>query len=226
MGLPLLLPMWHQTTVSAERASALDYSAFASEAFRPAAWLNGMFFPFARLSPADSGRTFAEVASPVSLPHPGYVTIGLGLVALIAVARRRVPESDRRVLIAFFVLAACAAAWTLGWIAQLVYLVPVLNRFRWLFKLQAFVGFFIVAIGAAGLDLAANRLRSRRRRLAFVSAAIILNVVALMHLNLSHRNRGFFEHLDPVPLTEPLAVAPPSGRFLSIGWRAGVGGRA
>ncbi|MEO8198005.1 MAG: hypothetical protein ABI689_14910 [Thermoanaerobaculia bacterium] len=225
IGLPLLLPMWHQTTVSAERAQALSYSTFASEAFRPVAWLNGTLFPFARLSAADPGRTFVEVASPVSLPHTGYVTIGLGLVALIAVARRRVPESRRRVLIAFFVLAACAAAWTLGWIAPLVYFVPVLNRFRWLFKVQAFVGFFIVAVGAAGLDMAADRIQSRRRRLAFVSAAIILNVVALMHLNLLHRYRGFFEHLDPVPLTEPLAAAPLSGRFLSIGWHGGVGGQ-
>lgn len=226
LGLPLLLPMWHQTTVSAERARALDYSKFASEAFRPAAWLNGIFWPFSRLSAVDSGRTFAEVASPVSLPHPGYMTMGLGLIALIAVARRRVPESSRSVLIAFFVLAACAAAWTLGWIAPLVYLVPVLNRFRWLFKLQAFVGFTLVSVGAIGLDLAANRIRAGRRRLVFVSSAILLNVVALLHLNLSHRYRGFFEHLDPVPLSEPLAAAPLSGRFLSIGWRGGVGGRA
>jgi hypothetical protein len=114
-------------------------------------------------------------------------------------------------------VAAIALVWSLGWLNPLLVHLPIVNRFRWPFKLMLMVSFFLVVVGALGLD--ATHLASRGRRwlapgLALFQAAAL---GALLRLD---GPRGFMEHLDPLPLDARLASGLSEGRVLSVGYSA------
>jgi len=212
LGLPLLMPMWNQTQQSVERSVPLPFSIYLSEPFPIGSWLNGVVAPWTRLFD-PTGADFVERASPAGLSHLGY----LSLFLIPLVFRRRTGEAhDDGPWFAFGLLAAVALLWAFGIVARPIYWIPVLNRFRWSFKLLALANFFLCWLAAAGLQ---RWLATRRPKTAtsLAPALVLLQFANLLVLNATHGQRGFRQHTDPVPLTEPRVADFGLDRIASVG---------
>ncbi len=212
LGLPLLLPMWHQTTLSVERSEPLRLDVYLSQPFPVGAWLNGVVAPWTRWFDR-TGADFVELASPVGLSHVGYLSL---LLIPLALRRRASGVRDDGPWLAFGLLAGLALLWAFGIVARPIYWIPVLNRFRWSFKLLALANFFLCWLAAAGLQ---RWLATRRPNTAalLAPALVLLQFANLLVLNATHDHRGFRRHTDPVPLAEPRVADFGADRVASIG---------
>jgi hypothetical protein len=223
LGLPLLLPVWHQSSVSVERGRALPWDEFAANAFTPGTWLNGVLFPFARVASRAANNGFVDYASPAGLAHLGYVPLALAAVFLVRRARGRTlaaPETAAAFWPVAAALALIALLWAFGALSPALHHVPLLDRFRWPFKMLAFVNFFLGWLAAGALD-ACTRESVRAR---FVGGlAVVLQVVNLVGVSVGHSFRGNYRHADPVPLVEPRAAELSDGRLFTIATPLGLG---
>lgn len=225
LAAPLLAPMAHLTQNSGERATRLAPEAAAAGSIRPLTWLAGLIDPFTRrLRSPSVEHYYTEVGSPPSLPHLGWPALLFGLLAVVALARRGALASGQRSVAAVCAaLAALALAWSFGWLAPVVTHLPVLNRFRWHFRLLPYFALFALALGGFGLDAARRRLQSRAGQVV-LAALCFLQIAGLWLLNLRHDYRGFLAHSDPLPLDEPWRAALAKGRVATLG-NYGSGGR-
>ena len=214
--LPLVMPMWGQIVASVYRSEALGFHTFRDGALRFAEYVNGTFFPFARLYDIPEIRLFLDQV-PASFTHLGYAVLALIVIHVIAGRRHTLP-ARRRLLDVSLGLGIVGILWATGVLSPLLYWIPVLNRFRWPFKTHAFAAFFLLFIAAAGLDWILRR-RWRWSRAAVI-AILAFQTTNLWFLDLRFPKHGFLEHLDPVPLQEPLADELRTGRYISIGYEA------
>ena len=212
LGLPLLLPMGYQTTLSADRAVPLTYAEYSANAFRLDTWSNGVLFPFARLAPRTDDNAFIDYSSPAGLAHLGYIPLVLAALALRRQWRRRrasvpmdSPANDPFWPVAAF-LALVALLWALGILALPIYYVPVLNRFRWPFKMLGFANFFFAWLAARELHLEVSTPTRPRRAFALGALVVLLRAGNLVGVNLGHSFRGNLRHADSIPLSEPRAA--------------------
>ena len=216
-SLPILLPMWHQATISAARRQALAKGEFEWGAFDLVSWFSGLLNPF---SNARYNARAAITAVPY-LSHIGYLTVVLIGVGVIAFFRKAL---DARRMKYFFICWAGALVslfWSVNAYAEILYAIPVLNRFRWPFKLQIHTAFFLVAMATVGLAWLLGVFKSRGAARAVFAAAIVATLANFLALYLLRPPRLFLTHQESIPLVEPLQEQLNEGRLISIGYRSG-----
>jgi len=217
-SLPLLLPMWHQATISAARKEALAKWEFEWGAFDLVSWFSGLLNPF---SNARYARVPITAWLPRSLPylsHIGYLTLVLIGVGLIAFFRKAL---DARRMKYFFICWAGALVslfWSINAYADIMYAIPVLNRFRWPFKLQLHTAFFLVAMATVGLAWLLGLFQSRWAARSVFTAALLATLANFLALYLLRPPRLFRTHQESIPLVEPLEEQLKEGRLISIGY--------
>jgi hypothetical protein len=221
LSLPLVIPMWTQAQRSAYRTGSLSDRGLRTCSIAPAQLLNGLVFPFRRLY--DTGRgEWCETTLPASFVHQGYlVTL---LLAAYPWLRRRLPAEQRRVFDASLVIALLLVLAMMGWLTYFIAMIPVANRFRWPFKFFPFANLLLVMVAAAGFDVLLAKLRAGLRRIAGAAVLIAVQAVNVTALDLTFPSQGFFEHLDPVPLQEPLKERFGAGRIVTMGWKESTKG--
>ncbi len=200
IGMPMLLPVWAQTLISLQRARPLLYEVFSALHLSPYQWFVGQFCPFIPW-PARTGHISG------ALPYLSYIGFLPALLPLGAARLWRKNTRLRPYLLASGIGFAAAFLWATNLIGPLIYLIPVLNRFRWPFKLIYFAGFFECLIAALALS------QFSRRRQMTVLAVAIANGIAIFGFTPNHawRIRKY-----PVPISTPWRASLRHGRYAMI----------
>ncbi len=200
LGMPMLLPVWAQAANSLERARPLYYWVFSALKLTPYQWFVGQFCPFIPW-PAKSDYISA------SLPYLSYIGFLPALLPLGAARLWRKNHSLRPYLLASGICFALAFLWCTNLIGPLIYYVPVLNRFRWPFKVVYFAGFFECLIAAIVLN------QFQRRWQMAALAVGVANWIAVFGFMPNHawRIRKY-----PIPIVSPWQSSLRHGRYVMI----------
>jgi preprotein translocase subunit SecE len=218
-SLPLLLPMWHQTTISAFRKQALSWEAFRIGAFTIGYWLSGLFNPFSNTHYANTPIVNWLQRSLPYLSHIGYATLALIGIGMVAFFRDALDETRKKYCSVCLAGALVSFLWSINAYAGIVYLIPVLNRLRWPFKLQLHTAFFLVVVAAIGLAWLLGALKNQWAARSVFAAATVATFANFLLLYLVLPARTFRTHLESVPLAEPLRERLGEGRMLTVGYR-------
>lgn len=215
LSLPLLLPMWYLAQISADRGAPLPYAEFSSDPNNLLLWLQGLALPVPALWMLKNWipRFLCPCASR-ELLLPCYAAVGwvMAFFAGWLVAARRFFTAVPRQKAAAIVLVV-ALAWSLGLFNRLLYIMPVLNRFRTNFKLVLFVNFALITLGATGYRAYEER---SARKAYFFPAALILSLGWFAFLYMALPVRTFTHFTETLPLHAPLAGPDTSGRIVAL----------
>ena len=221
LSLPLLLPMLNQVGRSSERSGALPYRVFAGQALPIGVLANGLLAPWSRLARDTHAAPFLELGAPPGATHLGYLPLVCILAPLVVGIRRR--SSLRRWWIAFVAAAAVSLAWALGLLLPIIYHVPLLNRFRWPFKLDFFFGFGFVVASSIGLSMLVRKAGPSRKWLGVLAAAVLIHGLNLVWADQAGRNQGVSPHADSLPLKAEVEFDWHGGRVATFGFDAKIG---
>jgi hypothetical protein len=200
LGLPLLLPMWAEVGRSLDRSTPLSYAEFSGLHVSPIWWAFGQLFVFIRLR---LPRDYIQA----SIPYLSYIGYFASLLPLGAgVLWKKRPQS-RPWIIASGACFLLAFLWCSNIMGPLIFRMPVLNRFRWPFKLVFFAGFFQCLVAALALML----LRKRWQRIAI--GGFIANWIVVFCFLPNHAWR--IREYRP-PLKPPWQENVENGRYIII----------
>ena len=215
-ALPLLLPMLHQMTISADRARPLRYAAFHNGPNRFILWLQGLVWP-------ASGEWFLRLKGPLaavlknrcwldfflpSLSHAGIIAVPLVVFALAARRPGNWTPHTKKALL----LLLIALGWSLGFFDRAIYLLPVLNRFRYPYKLLFFANFAFVWLAALGLEAALEHPVLKK----LLPALIAITLLNFGLLYMWGPKRQVMQHRGAVPVPSP-AAGLGEGRVAAFG---------
>jgi len=219
--MPLLLPMWNAMKASAFRGQGMSVIRLSSCRISLPQLVNGLFTPFTRWY-EPLGPEWCENYFEPSYTHQGFPATLL-LLAYPWV-RRKYAKETRRVTDACFVAGIFLMLGALGLLAPISSVIPIANRFRWPFKFFGFANFLLVAVCTApAFDALLARLKTSSRRSAVTIVFVAAQFVNLLVLDISFPRQAFFEHLDNVPLREPLQGRLAGTRTVGVGCRGMVG---
>ncbi len=217
LSLPLLLPMWNQMLISGERSGRTPLGNFFSLYFPIDQLLLGFFFPF--LQPDKNTRyPFMNL---LNLSHIGYLTVSLlliGIVLLFISRARKSPLYPAKMSV-FIIPAILAALWTTSLEFNcVIYLIPILNRFRWSFKLVFFLDFYLIVIAAFALAVIVKHFPKKEfAKNVMISIMITVQVFNFIFLYTATPIKSFtVNYNDRLPLEEPLKDELTPGRILSV----------
>ncbi len=217
LALPLVLPMWQQTRQSV-RNGPIDYDTFVSGSTILPLWLKGLTDPY-------EGHVFQSISF-VGLACLAFVLVAAVFLVLAIVRRSWVAARRRRLLIVLCVLGVFSFLWAGSiLVPRIIYQIPILNRFRWPYKLLIQFSLFLIAFASCGLDLlldALGRMRLLRGRRIFLDSAaiclIVIQIIQFGFLYYAHPVRALRIHRETVPWSEPLKDQLTGGRILSVGF--------
>ena len=174
--LPMLLPMWRVMNSSSERSGSLDLEVFLDHKYDIRSWLIGVLFPFSQIDGYEAKNTFEEIA--INASHYGYVLFFASVFFLLLVVKMIRNGEQRkisRVAVGAFIVLVIGTLWQCSeTFNRIFYYVPILNRFRWPYKLNVEVMFFAVLLGAFALNELTKEVKINRKRIA----AIVLIAVS------------------------------------------------
>lgn len=211
---PFLFQGVRETALSSNRNSSLSWEEYTYGSFDLMMWLNGLVSPL-----RDVGLKYWNEQNFIA--HIGYLPL-IFIVLTVFWLRK---ERDKKYVVIFFSLALFTLLWAGNtFVTELIYNVPVFNKFRTPFKLAFFTSFFLVVISTFGADWLYKRISPVTFKGFFVApylfkALLTLHIVNFMIMYAGVPLRTFMEFKDPVPLVEPLQemLKRESGRVLSVG---------
>lgn len=237
LSMPLLLPMWNLMQISYGRSSPLPFGNFADLYLDFSVLLRNLVFPF---------QDYQQILHPVhlkptinlaNLGHAGYLTlllvaIGTGYALASLFRTKRIHSSQLGLM--FSVLLLISACWTSSLTFNyLIYQLPILNRFRWPFKVMIFFDFYLVFLAAVVfrnilqqpcLEQALRTKIPQPKYRAWISSVVVLAVLISQLINYAviyaikpFQHFGYMQN-DLIPLNEPLSDILSNGRILSLGF--------
>ena len=218
--MPLLLPGFERMVNSAGRASALYYEVFISGGTNIEAFISGLLRPF-------EFHGFLQFTSFV-----GRLTLVLCVICGIAVTAmvlRKKKNPFTKYLIAIFVMALFCFLWQTNIIAPVMYRIPIINRFRWHYKLQLLFFFYLTAFAAIGYSLSCvaieNLVKKRAKLIISLLAYLIIAIQTTEFIQVYaftyDRPLSLRTWEDSPPFEEPLAYLLSGGRYISVGFDFG-----
>ncbi len=222
----LVLPYQLATAASVRRAGALTYGAFNQFAYSPLEWILSAVHPFVRDPYYYARPPLAWGARAMRhLAFAGWVTLAAPIAALAlglpkgALARRHWQPAPTATVACLVI----ALLWSWGALSPVLYFVPVLNRFRWPFRVNLFAELFLVLITAFALTwLLRTWHASPGRKRAAATLCVVIQLVSFAALYWLFPMRSFNarRHLERPPLVEPLAEVLGDERYMSLGYPA------
>lgn len=219
LSLPLLLPMWHLTTISAGRSEPLQFHIFVNQFFPADQLLKGLLYPFMQV---DEG-VYASFRNMVNLSHIGYITFFLVLFGIVDryITRRNTIKLESVKLSVFTLPALFAFLWSTNWLFNyLIYQIPILNRFRWPFKLIFYFDFYLIVIAALILSFIIGQRPWKsitKNTLLIVLLTIQVSNFVFLYTETPYKDFGE-HHGDILPLEEKLKNKLIDGRIISLGF--------
>lgn len=205
---PFLLPVLHQIGLSADRKAPLTLEYYSANGYDWLHWLNGVFTPF-------NTKYYSWCEQPY-ISHIGWLTL------LFCIAAFWQKDTNRKLVVAFTILAIFSFLWASGTIVtNLFYYIPFYNRQRYPFKLAFFTSFFLIMVASFGFDYWYQRVkvlsvRGLKVGTALLALAIVFHVGNFAAFHLSSPQRIFIQHYENVPYDEPLKEVLKDGRMVSI----------
>lgn len=223
LSAPMFMPTIAHMPQTADRAGIMDYKAFTTNPLPLKAWLYGQTNPF-----SDSGTVMDDLRPLYkkhfalnlshSIAHLGYITLA-GL-ALCLLYRREL--AGGRISMSLGLSALVCLLWAANAFAPLEYKLPLLNRFRWHFKIGLLTSFYLTALGALGLAALYKRLVNRPLAAAALWLALPLCAANALAVLLARPDRSFSPSPDSIPLSEPHREQLAEGRIFSLGYVSGT----
>lgn len=210
-SLPFLVPYWYGAQNSF-RETRITYQIFSSESFDILKWSFGLIYPFAGHF-LDLETFWRNLHN---LSHIGYINLFLAMIALYLLFTKK-ESKNKAMLIVFWAAFLFSLLWASGALDPIIYNIPILNRFRWHFKLVAFVNFYLSLLSAFGLMFLLNHNEKLKKRL-FPALLIIqtLNMICLYTVS-PIRSFNTLPHKEKIPLYEPLKEELSSSRIITLG---------
>jgi len=211
-SLPLVLPLWHQAAISSDRAAPLSYAGFSSGANRLVLWLQGLLWPAAGAWAAKlSNRSWLDYYLPC-LSHAGILAAVFAAKTLLFKKPRDYSALEKTAVCLLLV----ALGWSCGAFNKILYLLPVMNRFRYNFKLMLFANFWLITLGALSWNAFADGFSEAKKRM-FYGCAFGLTLLNFGALYFIAPPRYIMRHNGPVPIPALAPFPLTNGRIVSIG---------
>lgn len=225
-ALPLLLPMWNQMNNSALRASPLPFEEFSMEIFDIGQWLIGLVNPFYNVTEdmiwayrRHINLTFVGYTMLLLLVFMSVYWIGYVINRIKRNPIERETIKSCKLYTLAFIPGITAFLFSASYaVNRIVYLIPILNRFRFQFKFQVFTVFFIIIAGCTGLKLLSRKISGIIRpwlKSMLTIIIILLQIAGFSILYIIGPPRNFGTHKDLPPLHEPIAEVFGNDRYLS-----------
>lgn len=195
-SLPLMLPMLDLMSIS-ERSDKLSFEEFTDTGFK-----------------ADVG--FCGLISIL------FSIVGIVLVAF-AIARRREVKTYRKE-VAGIIAALPVGIITLLWMCsiafnRIIYLIPILNRFRWAHKLTIITVSAVIIISSLAMTVIEHYLKSKHSNvLNFVQVSLLIfQVISLLGVfMLTPLKTNAIIRTSEVPFKEEFAESLSNGRYVPV----------
>jgi hypothetical protein len=212
LALPMLLQAAHQVGMSFDRQTELSLAAYTAFSYNLTYWFKGLVLPF--LEPE-----YKTMGEQHFISHVGYLTLLFAGGALFTIRNR-----ERGLYVALVaVVGGIALLWASdSFVTRILYYIPVVNRFRWPFKLGFFVSFYLIMLGTFGFGQFRDTIR-RSGWYGLRSVTVLTTVLLLLHLMnfvMIHAvlpQHMLSRHEDAVPFDEPLKGTLHDGRIVSVG---------
>lgn len=205
---PILVPALDSITNSDARAGALSLSEFSYLNLSLLQWLKGLIYPFT----AYTGQ-IAEMKQMDKLSYLGYLP--LLLIGWKLTGRRRTGNAAWG---AALLCAAVSWLWALGVFNPVEYYIPLLNRFRWHFKMLLFADFFLLLAATAA---AAEMIEEKKYFLRPAAWTFLLAGLQLINMGLFYLAGPrviFRKYPEEVPFTESMKSFIADGRIATVGF--------
>ena len=228
-SLPLLIPMYEMMTSSVDRAAAFDWEYFSERTFRLKDLVLGLIAPFLQLDVTGfmevDGVEIAVVDCMVAIQknmcHIGYVLFTAALLGLVHIVFGRKQAADKgsqfrkKQMIALIPCALISLFWagTL-WFNRIVFLIPVLNRFRFPFKLIQYFLLFLIVFASIALDWYLSKKKNNRVLPVLLIAVQVINLTGL-YLLIPVRNFVVYTN-SKVPYEEPWLEELSAHRYVTV----------
>jgi hypothetical protein len=218
MALPLLLPMWNLMVNSVNRSDKLPFVEFVDQFIPINQLVIGLFNPFYKVN----SNTYAAFRNLPNLSHIGYIPIVIIIYRIFDKVKNKSKINQFEVELSVFIRSGMIALlWSTNWIFNLlIYAIPILNRFRWPFKILIFFNFYFICISISLLWYYLNQSRiSSLTKESIVSCLLIVHILSCLSIYLINPHLDFGEHhADEIPLHEPMQSVFTSGRIISVGF--------
>ena len=214
-SLPILIPAWFHTANSAFRNIRLTDLELRTNFYDLISWIQGLLYPF--INDESLKNHFAKAY----LSHIGYITVLLIIFCVIFIIFHKKSKNKTNIIILFF-LFFISMLWSTGMLSGLIYYIPILNRFRWPFKLAIYNNFYLICISSFGFYFSIRCLKRYNKKIKisrfFGIILITLNIVNFYLLyNNFYISFNYKEHYDKIPLEEPLQKFLKNGRIFTLG---------
>ena len=195
--LPLLLPMYENMTITSSRSKPMTRDDFLAHQYDVRSFLIGVLFPFLQIDAYEVKNTFEEIA--INTSHFGYVLLFAGIfgavdfVKSIRLSMKSAWKTVNPVAIASFTAFLISfLLLTSRPVYSLLYLVPIVNRFRWPYKMTMNVVFFLILLCTCGLNrlLKKEMSVSKKKVTAIVLLAITIADSAVLYIILPSKYEG------------------------------------
>jgi len=218
-SLPLLLPMWHHVTISAVRSGKLPFEVFVSQHFPMDQLAKGLLYPFLQANE----HTYASFRNMLNLSHIGYLTVLILIMGLVDkfIIKSQKTEFKSMELSIFIRPAILAFLWSTNWVFNLlIYTIPVLNRFRWPFKVVFYLDFYLIVIAVLVFARLVKKISWKAKTINLIFYLMIgIQIFNFVFLYTVAEYKDFGEHHgDPIPLEEKLQNKLVGGRIISMGF--------
>lgn len=219
LALPLLLPMWHLMTISAYRNKPLEFVEFLCRYFHIWALFRSLISPFTKID-EFSNEWLINLGH---LFHIGYITLFILTIGII----KKLTEKSKEVKIALKYVTVFAIPMLLSFLWStcpifniFFYIIPVLNRFRWPFKIALYLDFYLIVIATLFLShfIAQTVTKKTMGKIAiFMLVTIQLFNFLLLYTATPYKDFGE-HHADKLPLEEKFQDKLSEGRIISVGF--------
>jgi hypothetical protein len=217
LSLPLLLPMWHLTSASAQRSDKLPFAVYFSQYFPTDQLLKGLFYPFLQVNET----IYASWRNMINLSHIGYLPLFIIAIGLIERVLVKSTKKNSVKLSVFMWPALIAFLWSTNFVFNLVvYGIPMLNRFRWPFKLIFYFDFYLIIIAALLLSHIIMRVtwkETTKRILFYIILGLQIFNFVFLYTEMPYKAFGE-RHADNLPLVEKFQSELINGRIISLGF--------
>ena len=185
LSAPLLYIQYRATRYSGERSDQVVWGSFSAGKMQTAEVLKGLLLPWKKLPSYGVWTNFWNINA--NLGHVGYIVLYalvlIPIIVVVAIAHRK----GRKLLRVIPFIPGCVIAFfwaTNDRFLKFIYDIPMLNRFRFPFKLILIFDFFLVVIGCMLVHIVAeyvfnNSEKIKRAMLGLLVFVQVANYVVL-----------------------------------------------
>lgn len=231
-SLPLLGPMFLAMTNSVDRQGRPELSYFIEYRFRIEDFFLSLVYPtmqydvtgFKQLIGQEAAVVDEMIAIQKNLAHIGlilFLIVLMGLIRFITSFSRKTTKEEKRIYRWMYsLLPAAVISFLWGgtkWFNVIIFYIPMLNRFRYPFKVMQIFLFFLILFACLSLQQIVSGMTDKKKAKAVGFALVAIECINLLavYFILPVRFFGLYSN-SPKPFTEPLFDDLKGSRYVTV----------